>query len=287
VGVYNAAGEKVRDLFDGRADAWPVGPSLSRSTLVPDDGGVTVDLGVRLNQGPLVWDGANDQGQPVLGGAYSIKVEAKDPFGSATSTILAVQVIPAPDGGAGSLDIYNAAGERVAGLPLTPTAAASDWSLLNNVVVPGETPLSVAVTGLDGVRRNLLWDGRGPGGAPVASGTYSLRGRGRAAGESQQQASFTVLNSAAEAPSAPVLAPNPLPADAAALHILAPGGGGPWHAELYTLGGGLVAQGASAGGNTLALPLAGVSGGVYLAVVHAQDALGRPRQWTLKAAVLR
>ena len=277
----------MRELFQGPVAALPNGVRLGANTLIPGLGSVgLIDAGGPLSGLPG-WDGSNDQGRPLSSGVYYFKVEARDAFGLTTSTVLPVQLLSAPNSQVLALDVFNSAGERVASLPLSPPAAAGGVRLLNAVVVPGESPLQVQTTDSSGAVRTLNWDGLNATGTALASGSYTLRAAGQGPGLADLQLPFAVLAGPGAVPTAPHIAPNPVPAAATTLVVLAPGGGGPWRVELYDLAGGLLRSGGAAPGAAVLLPLGPISSGVYLAVVHSRDAQGREHHWTLKAAVLR
>jgi hypothetical protein len=131
------------------------------------------------------------------------------------------------------------------------------------------------------------WNGLNAFGAPLASGSYLLKAAGQGPGHSDLQFSFTILASPGASVAAPHIAPNPVPASALTLTVLAPGGPNPWQVDLYDLAGGLVAAHFDAPGVNATLPIASLSSGIYLAVVRTRDSQGQAKQWTLKAAILR
>jgi len=290
VSVYNSAGERVRIIYQGPASKYPSQVALSQGALIPGLSVVTLQMDSQPAQGPLVlaWDGSNDQGQPVASGSYYVKVDVTDPFGQVSAFILPVQALGAPGAAASALDIYNPAGERVASLPLSPSAGLSDLSLLNAVVVPGQAPgLQVAVQSLNGFSYSLHWNGLNSAGAAVASGTYTLRPRAESGSTTVKTLSFTVLDAPATAPLPPLLAPNPAPAGATTLQVQAPASGQPWSADLYSLSGARILHSSAPAGVGLALPLDHFSAGLYFVEVRTRDSLGRAWRWTLKAAIVR
>lgn len=289
LGVYNAAGERVRQLFSGPSAILPSTFALTASSLLPGLGTVELRSGDGLGSslGLPAWDGTNDQGQLLSSGVYYLKVQTRDPFGQTSATVLPVQLLAVGDAQILALEVFNSAGEQVASLPLSPAAAAGGVRLLNAVVIPGESPLQMQTTDIKGLTSLLNWYGLNAAGVALASGSYTMRAASQGPGHADVQFSFTILNSAVEAPAAPHIAPNPVPAGAAGLTVLAPGGATPWSVELYDLSGALVASGSAGPGVAATLPLGSVSGGIYLAVVRTRDAHGLTRQWTLKAAILR
>lgn len=288
-GIYNAAGELVRALFEGSASNAPNGIRLSQSLLLPGSSVVQALLNARLSDGSAgpIWDGRNSQAQWVSAGVYYLKIESTDPFGQTDASTLAVQVLPSDPSAMTALSAYNSAGERVASIPVSPSAGISDIEALNSVLVPGVDPLRLRVTALDGTTHAVQWDGIGELGSPLKSGTYTLRARGLAGSQSDRQWSFAVLDAPGQRPSAPLIAPNPVPSSAASLRIVAPGGGCAWRMDAFDLTGSLVAQAQGRPGQDLRLALRDLGPGVYLVHVQARDGQGQDWQWTLKAALLR
>jgi hypothetical protein len=285
INVFNAAGERVRALWSGLAEAEPVTISLDRNALLPGEPPISVHLGVVLaGETQPLWDGRNDQGQIVSGGVYYVKVEIRNPFGTTQTTTLPIQVLPLSENGAGFLDIFNGAGERVASLRAPEGSTLNAWSLRGSLLVPGRLPLAVELTLNGGDSVILSWDGLGEDGEAVASGAYIVRARGN--GGAAKQASFQVLNTPADT-DPPLLLANPLPVGATVLPIRAPGGPGGWSAELFSLDGSRTVRGEALQGAVLRLPLHGLGPGVYLCVVHGRDNDGRPRRWLLKTALIR
>jgi hypothetical protein len=177
----------------------------------------------------------------------------------------------------------------VASLPLSSTGAVSGLVLLNGSVVPGRSSLQLQVTEANGSVQDLSWNGLGASGGAVQSGTYTLRTRGQGLGTVAIEKSFSVLDAPGTSATAPLLAPNPVPAGSGSLLVLAPGIDAGWSARLYTLAGELVTEGSALPGASvsLSLPAGRVSGGIYLVVARCRDASGVEWRWTLKAAVLR
>lgn len=288
-GVYNAAGELVRLLFNGSASNAPSAIHLSQSLLMPGSSVVQALMDARLSDGSAgpAWDGRNDQAQWVSAGVYYVKVESTDPFGQTDATTLPVQVLPSDPSSSTALSVYNAAGERVASLPLSPSSGISDIEALNAILVPGVEPLRLRVVDLSGAVHLLSWDGIGALGSPLRSGTYTLRARGLSGAQADRQWSFAVLDAPGGRPAAPLVAPNPVPSGAGSLQVLAPGGGCAWRVDAFDLSGALIAQAQGRPGRPLGLPLRGLGPGVYLIHVRARDPQGQDWRWTLKAALLR
>ena len=288
--VYNTAGERVRSLYSGPASAAPGAVSLSQPALIPGLGSVTLLMDSQPATGPaaLAWDGTNDQGQAVAPGTYYLKVETRDPFGQATVFDLAVQALAAPLDGAGTLDIYNSAGERVASLALSPAASIVDFSLAQDSFVAGASGgLVIHCVDSSGAPQTLVWDGRNAAGQAVAAGVYTLLPRSQAGTSSLKAIDLTILSAPGLEPTAPHLAPDPAQPGATSLSIQGPASGQDWTLNLYNVAGERVRQGGGKSGALLQVPLAGLSGGLYVAEIRTRDGQGRPWRWELKAAILR
>lgn len=288
--IYNSAGERVRSLYTGASSAAPGAVSLSQPALIPGLGRVTLLMDSQPATGPaaLAWDGTNDQGQAVAPGTYYLKVETRDPFGQATAFDLTVQALAAPLDGAGALDIYNSAGERVASLALSPAAGIVDYSLAQDSFVAGASGgLVIHCVDSSGAPQTLVWDGRNGAGQTVAAGIYTLMPRSQAGTSSLKAIAVTVLSAPGLEPVAPRLAPNPAQPGATSLRIQGPASGQDWTLDLYNVAGERVRQGGGKSGSLLQVPLAGLSAGVYVAEIRTLDGQGRAWRWALKAAILR
>ena len=193
--LYNAAGEKVRILFQGTSAMVPPRMTLSSPLLVTGSIPVTLSLaaGSLYGVGGLVWDGANDAGQYVASGAYYFKAEFRDPFGAVTSLIQGVQVLQGD--GEASLEVFNSSGELVRRQTLPPAAEGSTLSGLSaNSFAAGAQVLTITLTH-NGVAMVYPWDGRNGQGRLVNSGVYTVQLLQSAAGgrESVQVKSVTVI----------------------------------------------------------------------------------------------
>jgi hypothetical protein len=297
VGVYNEAGELVKLLFEGGASEIPGRLSLSASSITAGDpAGVGVILpGTFSATGPaasLQWDLSNSGGQLVSAGIYYVKAEYRDPFGHTSSFIEPTQVLAT--GGADLLRIYNSAGELVWTEALSYTAAALDMPP-GFVVEQGAAgamvngPLGVKVIDRGGAVHLLDWDGRNAQGNPLDSGTYlvQLVAKGETSSQVLEARSVTLL----KAPNAlrPLasarLAPNPLRGDGDGRLDFDPVAGGRISAQLYSLAGELVltAHGDASAG-TLALPVQGLAGGVFVVRVTLVNSAGTRDTAVLKWA---
>jgi hypothetical protein len=268
VTLYNSAGERVRLLFEGGAQAVPSGVALSAATLFSGGSGVTLSLNTMLSNGgsTLLWAGENDGGQFVASGAYYFKVEFSDSFGSVTAYVLHVQVLNGM--GKQELAIYNSAGERVWWTTAVSAGAGGGLRLDRDVVVPDggvPSPLSGLKIFLGGMLV-AVWDGRDRWGVPVASGSYlvqfvSIQPNGSRTVESKE---ITVLNADGGPDLDPVLGPNPWQGRGPLVLSYAPFPGAVARCELYNLAGERVLGGAdlSASGR-ITLQTDALAGGIY------------------------
>jgi hypothetical protein len=282
--IYNAAGERVRTLFQGPSAVDGSGLHWDNSAFVP--GQALVSLLVPGPGGNLVlatWDGLNDQGQAVGSGTYTAVASATDPFGQTSTNSASVQALAAPAPEAAAIDIFNSAGERVATLVLPPTGSVSDLRAVGKAFAPGPgSGLVLQYLDGQGQAQSVSWNGRGDGGLALQSGSYWAKSRG-------QNGSVVTGLVLLEGPDAPLEAPNVGPSPArsrdGAWTVRCPGAPGPWSAELYTLDGGRV-QDAQGLGAELRLPLQGLGEGIYLIVVRCLDADGHEHRWRLKTALV-
>jgi len=301
ISLYNSAGERVRQLFEGGANSLPIELSLSGSLIISGEAGVSLELGALLSNGQssLLWTGVNDNGQAVSDGMYYFKVETTDPFGHVTSLIKDIQVIAPsePD----TLAVFNGAGELVwkatlggslgqaAGLSFSATTFAVAYDPLTGAVLD---PLWIYVYDTSGGGLSAPWDGRSQTGAPLASGSYTVQLiTGLPAARAVVQTKpIVILNTGIGAPSAEAyFAPNPvLPGKVAELiYSLYPGAHGTL--RLYNLAGELVCQREDSR-RTGKISLGGgpaLASGIYLAEFE-QQILGRPaKRSILKLAVVK
>jgi uncharacterized repeat protein (TIGR01451 family) len=174
--VYNEAGEVVR--------RFPV-KYLSKTvdSIVLSSNGVISTVGdsvtIAWGGGRVLdtWDGTNNSGQMVANGAYYVKVDNVDSYGTTTSVTKSLSVVRAmSDVG---LTVYNHAGEAVRHLAETfsgpmdnITQARVTASVINptNGASGGVTTSSV----MSGSALLGTWDGRNDQGSIVANGQYYI-----------------------------------------------------------------------------------------------------------------
>lgn len=301
VSIYNSAGERVRSLFDGDMAQQPVGlrvgqpaPGGSASWSYPlflsGAGGVLQ---------ALVWNADNDNGQPVSGGTYYVKVETRDPYGTVTAFSEGVPM-PGPLGGS-SLAIFSPSGELVRRIPLDGLPSELvDFEVQSGRAVgsaAGASAISFSLKDASGGESPWVWDGLNSFGQPVLSGTYIVRLVRSSAGSEMvvKTDSVTLLalpgSPAERAVAGAVLAPQPFgpAASGGVLSILYPPAAGlAGRARLYNLAGELVAQGMDDGGSgRLGLSMPGLAGGIYLVEFEIRDGSALLARRSLKAAIIR
>lgn len=300
VTIYNAAGERVKLLFDGSAAVLPTDVSLDKAVFQSGLDSVTLDMFGALSGGGtlLSWKGENDSAQVVKGGVYYFKVEYHDPFGTTTSFVKSVQVL---EGKAGNhLDVFNSAGELVNRVDFNAlTQTVTSFSLDKEQIAAAyqadgtsEDKILVSLSLSDGSTQSFNLEGRGLNGQPLTSGTYTLvLVADTQQGTQVSSKSIMVLR----APDAglswePVLGPNPATLQGGhRIQIRYPAGELlEVRAGLYNQAGELVQLGRdTAASGTLWLDYDRVSSGIYVAVLEARLISGAPYRRVLKVAIVR
>jgi flagellar hook assembly protein FlgD len=301
--VYNAAGERVRVLFDGAASVLPPEIQLDKTVIRSGVDTVSLNLLGQLSTGGTVlsWQGQNDSGQAVRGGVYYFKVEYTDPFGQVTSFTKSIQVL---EGSGGQhLDFYNSAGELVdrvdlSSLSKTATSFSFDKDSLAAAYSASGAALDAIQVSLhfaDNTVLTLPWTGRGMDGQPLHSGTYTAVLVNEDQGGAQVASkSFTIIRGQDQDLSwTPLIGPNPAPAAGTALlgrvlqlrypagELLEPS------AELYNLAGEKVSEVRDdLGSGTLWLSYEEKASGVYVAVLRGRLLSGVPYRRVLKVAIV-
>lgn len=303
VTIYNAAGERVRLLFDGSAAVLPQDVNLDRTVIRSGLDTATLDMLGQLSSGGtrLTWQGQNDSGQTVSSGAYYIKIEFHDPFGATTSYVKSIQVLAAaPEQ---HLDLYNSAGELVLrgslnGLSKTAVSFSFDKDQLAVAFDQAGNALdaiNVTVQFSDGSIQSVPWSGTSMIGQPLSSGTYNaVLVSGTESGTQVLSKSVTLIRAPdADLSWTPLAGPNPAPADGSPLYgrqlqIRYPAGEliGP-RVQLYNAAGELVAEAQD-------LALTGIvwlsyeqrASGIYLAVLEGKLLSGAPYRRIIKVAIL-
>jgi hypothetical protein len=300
--LYNAAGERVRLLYDGSAARLPNDVPLDRTVMTSGVDTLHLDMGGALSGGGtlLSWHGENDSGQIVKGGAYYFKVEYKDPFGTTTSFTKGVQVL---EGKAGNrLDLYNSAGELVQRLDFSGLSqSVTGFSLAHDSFAEAfkadgsaEDPLAIKLTLSDGTTVTIGWDGRGMDGQPVAAGSYTaVLVSDTPTGTLVSSKSVTVIRGDSLALSRePILAPNP---------VRSTDGSAPWvevdypagelqgaRFQVYNQAGERVGDAADRmAAGKVGFQFNQAAGGVYIVVFEGRRLDGSLYRRVLKAAVVR
>lgn len=295
LGIYNSAGEVVRVLYQGAACVSPGALSLDQGTLALGQGEVHISIPGTLADGSsaLPWDGSNANGQSVNGGIYSVKMETIDPFGKVTATILAISVIDTRPQQA--LEVFNAAGERVRSIALPAQVGMSGFDLGADTLLVGDgagSGLKIDLRTGQGSVFASQWDGKNDAGAWVTSGIYSIALVSRQGSEGVRVMikSVQVLR----APEEDVAAEahpwqNPVPVGQGQIAIVYPSQPG-LHAQfqLFNLSGEKVTVSDDDGGSGfVSAPEAGLSAGVYLAVLQVRSGGELVGKKTLKLAIVR
>ena len=295
VSIYNSAGEVVRRVYDGSIAAIP--GSLAITPIPGQPGALTIGLGATLGCGgqSLAWDGNNDQGQAVIDGVYTIKVQIEDNYGRITTLNQQVFTSHPP---AEYLAIYAPSGEEVQRMELTrASGVATDFHMSQNVWACPEDPatgkalqpLKITVYGESGVISDLQWDGTSSLGSPVSSGVYLLELITQQAGGNSVaiiSRSLVLLRPASRGPAGFKAFPNPVPLGGL-LQVWLPAHPLGARVRVYDLAGGLVASAAVPSG----APMQGFStqawgSGIYL--VEAEGLAEAAPPWRLfqKVAVI-
>jgi flagellar hook assembly protein FlgD len=291
--LYNSAGEQVKQLFAGSSQNSPTG--ISYEYLPASSQGIPIAIqinGINSAGSPpaIIWEGANNGGQPVDNGVYYLKMETIDPFGNVTAYTKEVTVMG--NTGGNSLAVYNSAGELVKTIPLL--SYPNDLMDFNFSGQPGASSgtmaggfdpatgqprgqLKLDLTDSQGASHAYVWDGSNDQGGPVSSGVYTLKLVKNELGHLRivKTKSVTVINaqgSPAQASAASAVAgPNPLMGEAArspqAAFVVSymPSQQGSGHVRFYNLAGELIAQGTDfSKSGKFTIQAGDLSSGIYL-----------------------
>lgn len=294
VSLYNAAGERVRVLFQGGARSVPTVVSLSDSLLLSGEGGVSIQMDSLLSDGSsaLLWSGENDSGQYVSSGTYYFKLEFADSFGSSTSFIKGVEVLQPPGGQ--ELRVFNSAGELVWFQALSGSASGTLGLDRTVLALDGDPGSATSGPGV-GVQVNgvtvTTWNGSNRDGAPVASGSYLIQLTTQSAGSGVQvqSQSLTVLASGVNpADSQAIVGPNPWLHDGPLWIRYKPFAGAYGSCELYNLAGERVGAASDpARSGAMSLSGHGLAGGVYLLDFRQQRGSTLLVRRSIKVAIVK
>ena len=300
--MFNSAGEKVRVIYNGNAEAAndPVVTSLPNT----GPGPVNLNIGgiVLPNGGGLTWQGANDDGQWVGNGIYYLQETSTDSFGNLKTVTVPISVISTAS--QASLEVYNSAGELVKTIPVNNLAGLpTDLTLQSTTFAVSTDPATGQASG--GLSMNLklsntstqpvLWDGTSNQGAPVSSGTYIIKLTYSQAGQLMvvKTVSVTLLQgpdlSTKSALAGAVVAPNPFNASSGQqlqlFYTVPVQGYGA--VRVYDLAGELVSQAQDPDKTGRIILKAGPAGGVYLLELEIRQGAAVLGKRVLKVAVLR
>jgi hypothetical protein len=288
VRVYNAAGEAVRVLYQGGAEALPSGWAPDRAAILAGSPALFRFPGQLSHGGAeLAWDGANDAGQWVSAGAYNVVLESRDPFGSVTAHSASVTVLRSPEGA--RITVFNSAGERVFSRELPAMAASASGFDLESPSLGAGEKLWARFNIASGPALLEVWDGRNHRGEPVASGSYTVTlelpsGSGRIS----QSRALSVLKGPEQRALGLGLGPNPWRSGQGAWLSYAPAPGRTATLRLYNLAGELLGSGADPQGlGRVPLPNAAWAPGILLVQARVQEPGQAPYTRILKLAAIR
>jgi hypothetical protein len=263
--LFNSAGEQVAVLAQNMGlYAEPTGLSLSAATLLT---GQLESIGLLGAGQSIAWYGQNGQGQPMEPGVYVISAQIVDSDGVVTTLSASVTILRTA--GTVSVSIYNSAGEVVRrwvvadngdGMPSQPlpggvTSYAPGGDLL--AIQWGSQPGDV-----------VAWDGSGPGGQRVQSGSYMVQVQRDNGGVEEED--LLVLDPPAGGTGKVIAYPNPAGKGAWQVLISAPAAakGRALKGWVYDLAGERVAGLSVKAPGLLAWDLGGAANGVYVAVLE-------------------
>lgn len=281
VGVYNEAGELVKEIWMQELSQDITSFSLDSTSITSLHGYISVDY-----QGTQIatWDGTNGNGNPVSNGDYYVKIDNVDPYGVVTTVSKIVTVSRAI--AKVEVDIFNEAGEIVRHLygyeddpaNISTMDVKFSTNLLqptNGTPVPGGTNV-VYITSSTGL--NLAWDGRSDSGAIVTNGHYDIEvhyvdGKG---GESAITRGI-VVQSGNVRTDVVTAQPNVLTGGQTATNLrIASATNYTLKVQLYDVAGELIKKvSGDTGKNGAYLDLRGLASGLYIAVVELVDANGK------------
>jgi hypothetical protein len=237
---------------------------------------------------PLVWDGSTDGGQTVDSGIYSVVVQVKDPFGTATTWTQTLTVLRSDI--STSVEVYNSAGEMVWHAQAVPSAPGI-VGLSGREIVPSATGSGLKISFGSGASDSLTWNGTGSNGQALSSGTYMVKvTQGGKGGKTTTAYSVALLQPNEQVFAWIAAAPNPAPAGSNSILVSLQGASPSIRAwgEVYNLAGEHVGSLSLISGGNLRWDIPrNVASGVYLIQVSARDSQGRLKMAPVKVAVVR
>ncbi len=277
IGVYNEAGELVKTLLVTQYSQPLVDLQLKNGDLINglNDPILIYDQNTQIT----VWNGTDQNGNPVPNGDYYVKVDNVDSFGVDKSVVLNVVVSRSLE--KVTIDIYNEAGEIVDTLYSVVEdpqgTVITGVKLSGTVLEPGSpTDGNLIITTNNGV--TATWTGYSSSGAVVPNGKYfievhSTDGKG---GETVIVTSVMVLNNPKQTVPKVWAYPNPLTGGFSQVEFQASNLGINLTVRIYDLAGELVTELKGAGGTSrVTWNAAGISSGLYIAKVEQKDLTGK------------
>ncbi len=277
IGVYNEAGELVKTLLVTQYSQPLVDLQLKNGDLINglNDPILIYDQNTQIT----VWNGTDQNGNPVPNGDYYVKVDNVDSFGVDKSVVLNVVVSRSLE--KVTIDIYNEAGEIVDTLYSVVEdpqgAVITGVKLSGTVLEPGSpTDGNLVITTNNGV--TATWTGYSSSGAVVPNGKYFIEVHSTDGkdGETVIVTSVMVLNNAKQTVPKVWAYPNPLTGGFSQVEFQASNLGINLTVRIYDLAGELVTELKGAGGTSrVTWNAAGISSGLYIAKVEQKDLTGK------------
>ncbi len=277
IGVYNEAGELVKTLLVTQYSQPLVDLQLKNGDLINgmNDPILIYDQNTQIT----VWNGTDQNGNPVPNGDYYVKVDNVDSFGVDKSVVLNVVVSRSLE--KVTIDIYNEAGEIVDTLYSVVEdpqgTVITGVKLSGTVLEPGSpTDGNLIITTNNGV--TAIWTGYASSGAVVPNGKYfievhSTDGKG---GETVIVTSVMVLNNPKQTVPKVWAYPNPLTGGFSQVEFQGFATNVNLTVRIYDLSGELVTELKGAGGTSrVTWNAAGIASGLYIAKVEQKDLTGK------------
>ncbi len=278
IDVYNETGELVKHISTQELSQQITGFDLQNPTISTLGGTAYVDVG---GAAIASWDGNNNSGNPVSNGKYYVTVTNSDAFGQTTTVSQVVMV--SRHLATVEVDIYNEAGEIVKHLYTyanDPTdTPMTQVNLSTAFINPSQgssndsstTANKVTITSPNGV--NVVWDGTSDTGSIVTNGHYEIDVHWTDGKGVQEEISRGIVVQARNNPvtDGTVWAqPNILQGGATTTTLqVSSSASYTLQVGLYDVAGELIKRyTGSTGTNQATLDLAGLSSGLYFAVVE-------------------
>jgi len=274
VGVYNSAGELVREILVSDFSQPVDSVDIMTDSVIDSYGDIVTFYYKGVPFGS--WDGTTTGGTPVVNGEYTVKIDNIDDYGMVSSVTDDVTVNRPTS--LVQITIYNSAGEAVRHLTAEtsgPRDLVTSVTLSTTTIQPSygpPKPGSVPEVGIvlsDGTTKT--WDGRNDDGAIVTTGQYFVEvkcedGKG---GETVVTREISVMADSTDSGEV-VAGPNPvLEGEAGTKFMVRGGSSNTLRASIYNVAGELVrkVEGASGAGEVW-WGTEGVASGLYIAVVE-------------------